>query len=78
MPLSCIHASIKEAQMTIKKANQQDYVKTALRLPPELHAALHVAAVEQHRTYNAEIINRLRLTFNGKRITSTQQKGQQQ
>lgn len=63
--------------MTIKKHSQQDFVKTALRLPPDLHAALHTAAAEQDRTYNAEIVNRLRSTFKGKRSTTTQ-KGQQQ
>lgn len=53
--------------MTIKKATQKDYVKTALRLPPDLHAALHTAASEGDRTYNAEIVNRLRSTFKAKR-----------
>ena len=63
--------------MTIKKPSQKDYVKTALRLPPDLHAALHEAAAEGERTYNGEIVSRLRSTFMAKRSTSTQQKGQQ-
>ena len=50
---------------------------TALRLPPDLHAALHEAAAEGERTYNGEIVSRLRSTFKAKRSTSTQQKGQQ-
>lgn len=53
--------------MTIKKATQKDYVKTALRLPPDLHTALHTAAADGDRTYNAEIVNRLRSTFKAKR-----------
>ncbi|MFM2254158.1 MAG: hypothetical protein RJB68_2495 [Pseudomonadota bacterium] len=53
--------------MTIKKPSQKDYVKTALRLPPELHAALHEAAAEGERTYNGEILARLRASFKGKR-----------
>lgn len=53
--------------MTSRKATQKDYVKTALRLPPDLHAALHTAATEGDRSYNAEIVNRLRSTFKAKR-----------
>lgn len=60
----------------MKKASQRDYVKTALRLPPDLHAALHEAASEGERTYNGEIVSRLRATFKGKRSNTTQQKGQ--
>jgi len=62
--------------MTIKKASQKDYVKTALRLPPDLHAALHEAATAGERTYNGEIVSRLRSTFKAKRTSITQQKGQ--
>lgn len=58
--------------MTFKKLSQKDYVKTALRLPPDLHAALHEAAAEGDRTYNGEIVSRLRSTFKAKRAhTST-------
>lgn len=64
--------------MTIKKPSQKDYVKTALRLPPDLHAALHEAAAEGDRTYNGEIVNRLRSTFKAQRSTTRELKGQQQ
>jgi len=46
---------------------QKDFVKTALRVPPDLHRALHEAAVESERTFNAEILHRLRSTFKAKR-----------
>lgn len=45
------------------RVKQENYVKTALRLPPELHASLHEAAEKSGRTYNAEIILRLQQTF---------------
>lgn len=38
---------------------QDDYKKTALRLPPELHERLHEAAAASGRSYNAEIVARL-------------------
>lgn len=41
-------------------ATQKHFIKTALRLPPEVHGALHAAAATADRSYNAEIINRLR------------------
>lgn len=63
--------------MTIKKSTQKDYVKTALRLPPDLHAALHEAAEEGERTYNGEIVSRLRSTFKAKRSTAARKKEQQ-
>lgn len=47
----------------MKQHTQKDYVKTALRLPPDLHAALHEAAREGARTYNGELIHRLNSTF---------------
>lgn len=43
--------------------NQDDFQKTALRLPKELHAQLHAAAQESGRSYNAEIIARLQSSF---------------
>ncbi|MBT2333593.1 toxin-antitoxin system HicB family antitoxin [Variovorax paradoxus] len=52
-------------------------MKTALRVPPDLHRALHEAATEAERTFNAEILHRLRSTFKGKRKTSTTPEGQQ-
>ena len=42
---------------------QDDFQKTALRLPKDLHARLHAAAAEVGRSYNAEIIARLEATF---------------
>lgn len=56
------------------RLSQKDYVKTALRLPPELHEALHSAAMRQDRTYNAEIVNRLRSTFEGQRSITISRK----
>ena len=42
-----------------KKSTQSEYVKTALRLPPDLHAELKDSAEKNGRTMNAEIIARL-------------------
>lgn len=36
--------------------DQSNFVKTALRLPPELHAAVHACAKESGRSYNGELI----------------------
>lgn len=44
-------------------STQKDFVKTALRLPPELHQAIHDARKGSERTFNAEILFRLRSTF---------------
>lgn len=44
-------------------STQKDFVKTALRLPPELHQAIHDARKSSERTFNAEILFRLRSTF---------------
>lgn len=38
---------------------QDDWVRTALRLPAELHAQVHAAADAAGRSFNAEIIERL-------------------
>lgn len=46
---------------------QKDFVKTALRLPPDLHSSLHESARGSERTFNAEILHRLRSTFSAKR-----------
>lgn len=40
-------------------ANQDDFVKTALRLPRDLHAEIQAAAISTGRSMNAEIIGRL-------------------
>jgi len=45
---------------------QKHFVKTALRLPPELHSSLHESARESERTFNAEILHRLRSTYSSK------------
>lgn len=45
-------------------AKQTDFVKTALRVPPDLHRALHDATKTTERTFNAEILHRLKSTFN--------------
>lgn len=36
--------------------DQKNFIKTALRLPPELHAAVHESAQKNGRSYNAELI----------------------
>jgi plasmid stability protein len=40
-------------------ANQDDFVKTALRLPRGLHARIQASAAAAGRSMNAEIIDRL-------------------
>jgi hypothetical protein len=42
---------------------QVGYVKTGLRVPPELHKRLHEAAHSSHRTFNGEILFRLEESF---------------
>lgn len=44
-------------------ATQDDYIRTALRVPPELHAQIHKAAKDSNRTFNAEIVARLEQSF---------------
>ncbi|MNU79419.1 hypothetical protein D3C71_690330 [compost metagenome] len=44
-------------------STQKDFVKTALRLPQELHQAIHQASKGSERSFNAEILFRLRQTF---------------
>ncbi|MBX7228411.1 MAG: hypothetical protein K1X48_02245 [Burkholderiaceae bacterium] len=39
---------------------QADYVRTALRLPPELHKAVHELATQEERTFNGQIVACLR------------------
>ena len=45
------------------RINQSDFVKTALRLPPDVHAMVHEAAAASGRSYNAEIVARLQASF---------------
>jgi plasmid stability protein len=47
---------------------QDDYKKTALRLPQDLHEQLHEAAAASGRSYNAEIVNRLQESLDGKAV----------
>lgn len=42
---------------------QDDFQKTALRLPKDLHARLHESAAAVGRSYNAEIVARLAQSF---------------
>lgn len=42
-------------------ATQDHFVKTALRLPPRLHAEIQAAANAAGRSMNAEIIDRLQI-----------------
>jgi hypothetical protein len=44
--------------------SQDDFHKTGLRLPKDLHMRLHEAAAESGRSYNAEIVARLQQSFN--------------
>lgn len=44
-------------------AQQDDFIRTALRVPPALHKSLHSAAAAANRTFNAEIIARLQTSF---------------
>lgn len=44
-------------------ATQDDYIRTALRVPPSLHAQIHEAAKGNNRTFNAEIVSRLESSF---------------
>ncbi|MDD0814258.1 Arc family DNA-binding protein [Curvibacter sp. HBC28] len=43
---------------------QTDFVKTALRLPPELHEQVHAAAQNSGRTYNAELVHCIEKALN--------------
>lgn len=45
--------------------DQKNFVKTALRLPPELHAAVHESAQKNGRSYNAELVERIQGSFDG-------------
>jgi hypothetical protein len=42
---------------------KKDRVKVTLRLPPELHPQLVAAATESGRSLNAEIVQRLKASF---------------
>lgn len=40
--------------------HQDDYTRTALRLPRDLHKAVHEAARQQDRSFNGQIVALLR------------------
>lgn len=42
-----------------RAATQNDYARSALRIPRELHAEIHAAAKAKGCSFNAEIISRL-------------------
>ncbi|AZV95184.1 hypothetical protein CBF45_16835 [Bordetella sp. J329] len=42
---------------------QDEYIKTALRLPRDLHKQVQESATERGRSMNAEIIERLAMSF---------------
>jgi len=44
-------------------SKQQDYVRTQLRVPPDVHRAVHDAARAAERTFNAEIVHLLRTSL---------------
>lgn len=43
----------------VKKLDQSDYIKTNIRLPPQLHAEVIAEGERNGRSMNAEIIARL-------------------
>jgi hypothetical protein len=44
-------------------ATQDQYIRTALRVPADLHEAIHESAAARNRTFNAELIARLQASF---------------
>lgn len=42
------------------KQTQTDWVKTAARMPRDLHRDVHAAARQQNRTFNGQIVDTLR------------------
>lgn len=47
---------------------QDEYIRTALRLPPELHQRIHQAADKAGRSFNAELIARISGSFDSQSI----------
>lgn len=43
----------------LQQAKQQDHIKTALRIPPQLHGQLVAAAEQNGHSLNAEMLARL-------------------
>lgn len=56
---TCLGRSFRMPGGGVRESSQDDYVKTALRLPPDLHAQIHASARTSGRTFNAELISRL-------------------
>lgn len=54
---------ILKSHLEFVMAQQDDFIRTALRVPPTLHKAIHEAAAAANRTFNAEIISRLQQSF---------------
>lgn len=44
----------------MSSTNQDEYTRTALRLPRELHKALQEAARQQDRSFNGQVVALLR------------------
>lgn len=44
--------------------SKEPIVKTALRLPKEVHQAVHKAKAQSDRSYNGEIVHQLRKAYN--------------
>lgn len=49
--------------LQFRMAKQDDFIRTALRVPPDLHKQIHAAAAASGRTFNAEIVSRLESSF---------------
>lgn len=47
----------------VTSIKQTDFKQTALRISPDMHSKLHQAASLNGRSYNAEIVNRLKTSF---------------
>lgn len=56
------------------RINQEHYVSTGLRLPPQLHADLVEAAERSGRSLNAEMLSRLGSTFSNPKPMSASEK----
>lgn len=56
-------ALVDVAPYNLRMATQDEYIKTALRLPRDLHTAVQEAAERAGRSMNAEIIRRLELSL---------------
>lgn len=52
-------------------AKQDDYIKTALRLPSDLHSRIQLAAEKSGRSMNSEIVERLARSIDGEALGMT-------